>query len=130
LCIRSESYEIIQAKHLRRDAVLRMAFPVVAASQQDDSIGPQRCFDEQSPESNTSKEQKAHGDLPVNFRFWLTEDAAYIIAPEERCAFSQLGSDEERDIFIEQFWYRRSPDPIVRESFPRGALSPHCFCQQ
>jgi GWxTD domain-containing protein len=105
------------------------------ASQQDESIagvallsgpdipggstqngGPARCFDAQSAGSNTRKEQKAAADLPVNYRFWLTEDAAYIIAPEERCPFLQLRSDEERDIFIEQFWHRRASDPELLEN--------------
>jgi GWxTD domain-containing protein len=120
-----------------------LAFPVVGSSQQDESIaritlpgisgadisrgptqnsGPQRCFDAQSAESNTRKEQKALADIPANYQYWLTEDAAYIIAPEERCAFLQLRSDEERDIFIEQFWYRRSPDP---ESFENPLQEEH-----
>jgi GWxTD domain-containing protein len=52
----------------------------------------------------------------VNYWFWLTEDAAYIVAPEERCAFLQLRSDEDRDLFIEQFWYRRASDPESLEN--------------
>lgn len=120
-----------------------LAFPVVGSSLQNESIarvtlpgisgadisrgptqnsGSQRCFDAESTESNTGKEQKAVADLPANYRYWLTEDVAYIIAPEERCAFLQLRSDEERDIFIEQFWYRRSPDP---ESFENPFLEEH-----
>jgi GWxTD domain-containing protein len=120
-----------------------LAFPVVEPSQQDESIarvtppgisgadisgsptqnsGPQRCFDPHSAESNARKELKALTDLPVNYRYWLTEDAAYIIAPEERCAFLQLGSDKERDQFVEQFWYRRNPDP---ESFENPFQKEH-----
>jgi len=120
-----------------------LVVPVVGSSQQYESIarvtlqgisgadvsrgptqnsGPRRCFDAQSAESNTRKEQKAVADLPANYRYWLTEDAAYIIAPGERCAFLQLRSDEERDIFIEQFWYRRNPDP---ESFENPFQEEH-----
>ncbi|MGC2891496.1 MAG: GWxTD domain-containing protein [Candidatus Acidiferrum sp.] len=43
-------------------------------------------------------------------RFWLTEDAAYIISPQERCAFLRLSTDQERAQFIEAFWARRAPD--------------------
>jgi GWxTD domain-containing protein len=50
--------------------------------------------------------------LPESARYWLAEDAIYIITPEERCAFLHLNTDEEREQFIEQFWYRRSVDPI------------------
>jgi hypothetical protein len=39
--------------------------------------------------------------LPANARYWLSEDAVYVISPEERCAFLHLSTDEERDQFIE-----------------------------
>jgi GWxTD domain-containing protein len=78
--------------------------------------GADRCFDAQSTGSNTSKEQQVVADITAHYRFWLTEDVVYIIAPEERCAFLQLRSDEERDIFIEQFWRRRAPDPESLEN--------------
>jgi GWxTD domain-containing protein len=41
------------------------------------------------------------------YRKWLTEDAAYIIADEERAAFQRLATDAEREAFIESFWQRR-----------------------
>jgi GWxTD domain-containing protein len=50
--------------------------------------------------------------LPESARSWLAEDAVYISTPEERCSFLQLNTDEEREQFIEQFWYRRTVDPI------------------
>jgi GWxTD domain-containing protein len=50
--------------------------------------------------------------LPASARYWLEEDAVYIITPEEHCAFLHLETDEERDQFIEQFWYRRASDPV------------------
>jgi GWxTD domain-containing protein len=42
---------------------------------------------------------------------WLTKDVPYIISPQERIAFVQLANDDDRDLFIEQFWQRRNPDP-------------------
>jgi GWxTD domain-containing protein len=42
---------------------------------------------------------------------WLTQDVAYIITQEERAAFLNLTSDEEREHFVEQFWMRRDPTP-------------------
>src|SRR5438876_11886056 len=44
-------------------------------------------------------------------RKWLDEDVSYIITNEERTAFKQLKTDEEREQFIEQFWLRRDPTP-------------------
>lgn len=45
------------------------------------------------------------------FRKWLTEDVVYIISPEEKSVFQRLTTIEEKEQFIEQFWYRRDPDP-------------------
>ena len=42
---------------------------------------------------------------------WALEDAVYIISSEERRAFNQLTTDEERAKFVEQFWDRRNPTP-------------------
>jgi hypothetical protein len=37
--------------------------------------------------------------LPASARFWLQQDAVYIITPEERCAFLRLETDEERKVY-------------------------------
>ena len=42
---------------------------------------------------------------------WINEDVAYIVRADERAAFLGLGSGEEREKFIEQFWLRRDPTP-------------------
>ncbi len=47
---------------------------------------------------------------------WLTEDVLYIISDEERAAFKQLTTDEEREKFVEQFWARRNPVPGSAEN--------------
>ena len=52
--------------------------------------------------------QELHGA----FKTWLDQDVAYIITDEERKAFKNLGNDEEREAFIEQFWLRRNPNPV------------------
>src|SRR5256884_6510865 len=49
-------------------------------------------------------------------RQWLTEDVTYIISPDERNAFLQLDTNEEREQFIEQFWLRRSSNPDLPEN--------------
>ena len=45
------------------------------------------------------------------FKKWLREDAVYIITPDERSVFEKLSTPEEKEHFIEQFWFRRDPDP-------------------
>jgi GWxTD domain-containing protein len=67
---------------------------------------PHACF----KQPNGAKE--AIRRLPESARYWLAEDAIYIITPEECCAFLRLNTDEEREQFIEQFWYRRAVDPV------------------
>jgi GWxTD domain-containing protein len=50
-------------------------------------------------------------EVGKTYQTWLDEDVRYIISAEEEQAFKLLGTDEERDAFIEQFWLRRNPDP-------------------
>ena len=49
---------------------------------------------------------------------WLKQDVKFIITPDEKNAFKQLTSDDERYEFIEQFWLRRDPTPdtLVNET--------------
>lgn len=45
------------------------------------------------------------------FKQWLDQDVIYIISDEERNVFEELTTAEEKENFIEQFWFRRDPDP-------------------
>jgi GWxTD domain-containing protein len=47
---------------------------------------------------------------------WLNQEVVYIITGEERAAFKRLGTDEEREHFVEQFWLRRDPTPGTPEN--------------
>ena len=49
--------------------------------------------------------------LPDRHRIWLEEDAVYLITPRERDVFLKLGTDKQRDVFIEAFWRQRDPTP-------------------
>ena len=55
-------------------------------------------------------------ELDNAYKQWLTEDVVYIITPEERNAFLQLQTNEEREQFIEQFWLRRSSNPDLPDN--------------
>jgi len=50
------------------------------------------------------------------FNRWLNEDVAYIVTTPERDAFNRLQSNEEREMFVEQFWLRRDPTPGTVEN--------------
>ncbi|MFQ5741909.1 MAG: GWxTD domain-containing protein [Acidobacteriota bacterium] len=47
---------------------------------------------------------------------WLKETVVYIISAEEKSVFESLTTPEEKEQFIEQFWYRRDPDPRTPEN--------------
>lgn len=47
---------------------------------------------------------------------WLKEDVVYILEDQERRAFKNLATDEEREKFVEQFWERRDPTPGTPEN--------------
>jgi GWxTD domain-containing protein len=55
-------------------------------------------------------------EVGKTYQTWLDQDVRYIITPEEEQAFKLLGTDEERDQFIEQFWLRRDPTPDTEEN--------------
>ena len=50
------------------------------------------------------------------YKKWVNEDVKYIITKEEKKAFEQLKTDEERENFIENFWRRRDPNPDTEEN--------------
>jgi GWxTD domain-containing protein len=62
------------------------------------------------------KMKKTLKELDNSYKQWLTEDVTYIISPEERNAFLQLDTNEEREQFIEQFWLRRSSNPDLPDN--------------
>jgi GWxTD domain-containing protein len=62
------------------------------------------------------KIKKTLKELDTPYKQWLNEDVIYIISPEERTAFLQLETNEEREQFIEQFWLRRSTNPDLPDN--------------
>jgi GWxTD domain-containing protein len=62
-------------------------------------------------------QQKAlRGELHGVYKKWVDEDVRWIITDTELQAFKNLGNDEERDQFIENFWLRRNPNPDSPEN--------------
>jgi GWxTD domain-containing protein len=60
--------------------------------------------------------QRARSEMNDTRADWLNQDALYIITPAEREAFQRLGTNEERDQFIERFWQLRNPRPESPEN--------------
>src|SRR5947209_6167231 len=87
--------------------------PVFGQQTRDQGAPPTQ----QKPDRETKRKMKRTlKELDSAYRQWLTEDVTYIISPEERNAFLQLDTNEEREQFIEQFWLRRSSNPDLPEN--------------
>ncbi|MFQ5663733.1 MAG: GWxTD domain-containing protein, partial [Terriglobia bacterium] len=95
--------------------------PAAAAPDNQDKKG-QRPLSEGLPQRELSKkeqerrEKALRKELESHFKKWLAEDVFYIITPEEKSAFKDLSTEEEREQFIEQFWLRRDPTPDTIEN--------------
>lgn len=69
-----------------------------------------------SDKERRKREAKLRKELEGPYRKWLNEDVGYIITDEERQAFKALATDDEKQIFIENFWLRRDPSPDSAEN--------------
>jgi GWxTD domain-containing protein len=91
---------------------LAVTIPAVHAQQEGQDPGAQR----KAAKEQKKKIRKALKELDTPYKQWLNEDVVYIISPEERNAFGQLATNEEREQFIEQFWLRRSSNPDLPDN--------------
>ena len=88
-----------------------IAIPPVPAQQEAQGENPLPAPQKLDKE-HKKKLKRAEKELEGPYKQWLSEDVIYIISPEERTAFLQLETNEEREQFIEQFWLRRSSNGI------------------
>src|SRR5438094_1238998 len=84
-----------------------------AQDQQDSSAMP---APKKLDKETKKKMKRTLKELDNAYKQWLTEDVTYIITPDERNAFLQLQTNEEREQFIEQFWLRRSSNPDLPDN--------------
>jgi GWxTD domain-containing protein len=68
------------------------------------------------PPDKAKNLKKLQKELDTPYKKWLQEEVPYIISDEERAAFLQLQTNEEREQFIEAFWQRRDPTPDTVEN--------------
>ena len=93
---------------------IAIAIPPVSAQQAQDQGTPP--VPQKLDKEAKRKMKRTLKELDSAYRQWLSEDVTYIISPDERNAFLQLDTNEEREQFIEQFWLRRSGNPDLPEN--------------
>ena len=84
-----------------------------APTQDPSALPPQN---QKLSKEQKQKMKKTLKELATPYKTWLDEDVVYIISPEERQAFLQLETNEEREQFIEAFWQRRSTNPDLPDN--------------
>jgi GWxTD domain-containing protein len=93
---------------------LTITVPPLPAQEAQD---PNAAANAQKPNKEQRRKiKKTLKELDTPYKQWLNEDVVYIISPEERQAFLQLETNEEREQFIEQFWLRRSSNPDLPDN--------------
>src|SRR5579859_65685 len=85
-------------------------------AQDPNNPAPPQTLSKEQRKEQKQKARKTLKELDSQYKQWLNEDVVYIISPEERNAFLQLDTNEEREQFIEQFWLRRSSNPDLPEN--------------
>lgn len=92
--------------------------PQVSAqdAQDPNNPTPAQALTKDQKKQQKQKARKTLRELDDQYKQWLNEDVVYIISPEERNAFLQLDTNEEREQFIEQFWLRRSSNPDLPDN--------------
>lgn len=96
--------------------VAGLCLPAAAQKKKADSGPRETVAKPMSEKERRKREEKLRKELETPYRRWLNEDVLYIITDEEKKAFKNLQTDEEREQFIEQFWLRRDPSPDSQEN--------------
>ncbi len=115
---------------LALSAILLWPFPAAAQHQtapQDNSSKSQ------SPKELKKRDKKLSKELGSQGGDWLCNDVPDIISEQERRAFLELGTEEEREQYKEIFWRDRNPDrdspinPVREEHYRRLAYADEHF---
>jgi GWxTD domain-containing protein len=105
------AYALLPLALSARQAATQAPPPASSAPSPTDIPQNQKLTKEQK-----QKMKKTLKELDTPYKTWLNEDVVYIISPEERQAFLQLETNEEREQFIEAFWLRRSSNPDLPDN--------------
>jgi GWxTD domain-containing protein len=95
---------------------LLQPFSLRSQDKQDPPANPQDNGKQKGKPNNSKNLRKLEKELATPYKKWLEEEVPYIITDEERSAFLQMQTNEEREQFIESFWQRRDPTPDSTEN--------------
>jgi len=93
-----------------------LSLPLPAQQAQDQGEPAPIPQNQKLSKQQKQKMKKTLKELDTPYKTWLNEDVVYIISPDERTAFLQLETNEEREQFIESFWQRRSSNPDLPDN--------------
>lgn len=97
-------------------SLMLLSLPLAGQQPQDQDTNPPIPEHQKLTKEQKQKMKKTLKELAGPYKTWLNEDVVYIISAEERAAFLQLETNEERDQFIESFWLRRSSNPDLPDN--------------
>lgn len=103
-------------KPIRQRHLMLLAFSVWLAGARYSAAEDQPVLQDNSAKPPSRKELKKRQkqlskELGPQDKIWLKNEVPDIITPEERKAYLELSTNEEREQFREGFWQRRNPDP-------------------
>ena len=87
-----------------------LLWPLLSIAQ-DQTVPQDNAAKAQSPKEAKKREKKLSRELASQGDDWLGNIVPDIITEQERHAFLELGTEEEREQFKEIFWRNRNPDP-------------------
>ena len=100
---------------------------------QDQPAPPDNSAKPLTPKELKKRDKKLLKEMASQGGDWLRDDVPDIITEQERRAFLELGTEEERDQYKEIFWRNRNPDPespvnpVREEHYRRLAYSDEHF---
>jgi GWxTD domain-containing protein len=94
-----------------RRIALFLIFAMSLSSFAMSSFGAFAQDDKQDKKSKEKAKKSQEEKVKSVYKRWKDEDVRWIITDEERKVFDGLKTDDEREQFIEQFWFIRDPDP-------------------
>jgi len=108
---------------------IAIAIPAVSAQQSQDTGAPPA--PQKLNKETKRKMRKSLKELDSAYKQWLTEDVTYIISPDERNAFLQLDTNEEREpVYRAVSGCGAAATLTYQRTILKKSISSHCLRQR